>query len=77
MSIFLIAIVVFIVLLIAGLYLEELSWKQAVVWVLIAIVAYFGLVGFVDESASLFSAALAVIDLVLAVVIFREYVGRL
>ena len=77
MSIFLIAIVVFIVLLIAGLYLEELSWKQAVVWVFVAIVAYVGLVGFVDESANLFSAALAVIDLVLAVVIFREYVGRL
>ena len=77
MSIFLIAIVVFVVLLVAGLYLEELSWKQAVVWVFVAIVAYVGLVGFVDESANLFSAALAVIDLVLAVVVFRDYVGRL
>lgn len=77
MPILLIAIVVFIVLLIAGLYLEELSWKQVGVWVVIAIVAWFGLVEFVDPSANLFSAALAVIDLVLAVVIFREYVGRL
>ena len=77
MSIFLIAIVVFVVLVVAGLYLEELTWKHAGVWVLIAIVAYVGLVGFVDESANLFSAALAVIDLVLAVVVFRDYVGRL
>ena len=77
MPILLVAIVVFVVLLIAGLYLEELSWKQVIVWVLIAGVAYVGLVGFVDESMNLFSAALAIIDLVLAVVIFREYVGRL
>jgi hypothetical protein len=77
MPILLIAIVVFIVLLVAGLFLEELSWKQGVVWVLIAVVAYVVLVGFVDESMNLFSAALAVVDLVLAVIIFREYVGRL
>lgn len=77
MPILLIAIVVFIVLLIAGLYLEELSWKQVIIWVLVAVVAYVVLVGFVDESTNLFSAALAIIDLVLAVVIFREYVGRL
>jgi hypothetical protein len=77
MSIFLIAIVVFIVLLIAGLYLEELSWKHVGVWVAVAIVAYVVLVGFIDESANLFSAALAIIDLVLAVIVFREYVGRL
>ncbi len=77
MPILLIAIVVFIVLLIAGLYLEELTWKHVVVWVVIAIVAYVVLVGFVDESLNLFSAALAIIDLVLAVIIFREYVGRL
>lgn len=77
MNIFLIATVVFIVLLVAGLYLGELSWKQILVWVLIAGVAYVVLVGFVDESMNLFSAALAIIDLVLAVIIFREYVGRL
>ena len=77
MPILLIAIVVFIVLLIAGIYLEELSWKQVGVWVVIAIVAYFVLVGVVDPSGNLFSAALAVIDLVLAVVVFRSYVGRL
>ena len=77
MPIILIAIVVFIVLLIAGLYLEELSWKQVIVWVLIAVVAYVVLVKVVDPSMNLFSAALAIIDLVLAVVIFREYVGRL
>ncbi|HEX5703766.1 MAG TPA: hypothetical protein VFX97_11245 [Pyrinomonadaceae bacterium] len=77
MPILLIAIVFFIVLLIAGVYLEELSWKQVVVWVAIAVVAYVGLVWFVDESANLFSAALAVIDVVLAVIIFKEYVGRL
>ena len=76
MPILLIAIVVFVVLLIAGLYLEEMSWKQVIVWVVIAIVAYV-LVGFIDESMNLFSAALAIIDLVLAVVIFKEYVGRL
>lgn len=77
MPILLIAIVVFIVLLIAGLYLEDLTWKHVIVWVLVAVVAYVVLVGFVDESMNLFSAALAIIDLVLAVVIFREYVGRL
>jgi uncharacterized membrane protein len=77
MPILLIAIVVFIVLLVAGLYLEELTWKHVGVWVLVAIVAYVVLVGFIDESMNLFSAALAIIDLVLAVVIFREYVGRL
>ena len=77
MNIFLIATVVFIVLLIAGLYLGELTWKHVVVWVLVASVAYVVLVGFIDESMNLFSAALAIIDLVLAVVIFREYVGRL
>lgn len=77
MPILLIAIVFFIVLLIAGLYLEELSWKQVIVWVMIAAVAYVGLVWFVDESMNLFSAALAVIDLVLAVIIFKEYVGSL
>ena len=77
MSILLIAIVVFVVLLVAGLYLGELTWKHVIVWVLIASVAYVGLVWFVDESMNLFSAALAIIDLVLAVVIFREYVGRL
>ena len=77
MPILLIAIVVFIVLLVAGLYLEELSWKQVIVWVLVAVVAYVGLVWFVDESMNLFSAALAIIDLVLAVIIFKEYVGRL
>ena len=76
MPILLIAIVVFIVLLIAGLYLEDLTWKHVVVWVAIAIVAYV-LVGFIDESMNLFSAALAIIDLVLAVLIFKEYVGRL
>lgn len=72
-----VAIVVFILLLIAGIYLEELSWKNVVVWLLVAIAAYFVLVGVVDPSGNLFSAALAIIDLVLAVVIFREYVGRL
>ena len=77
MPILLIAVVVFIVLLIAGIYLEELSWKQVGVWLFIAIVAYVVLVWFGDPSMNLFSAALAVIDLVLAVVIFREYVGRL
>ena len=77
MPILLIAIVVFIVLLVAGLYLEELSWKHAAVWVVIAIVAYVVCVEVVDPSMSLFSAALAIIDLVLAVIIFREYVGRL
>ena len=77
MPIILIAIVVFIVLLVAGVFLEELSWKQVGVWVVIAVVAYVVLVGFVDESTNLFSAALAVIDLVLAVIIFKEYVGRL
>jgi hypothetical protein len=77
MPILLIAIVVFILLLIAGLYLEELTWKHVGVWVVVAIVAYFVLVGLVDPSWNLFSAALAIIDLVLAVVIFREYVGRL
>ena len=77
MPILLIAIVVFIVLIVAGLYLEELSWKHLVVWVLIAIVAYVVLVGFIDESTNLFSAALAIIDLVLAVIVFRDYVGRL
>ena len=76
MPIILIAIVVFILLLVAGLYLEELSWKQIGVWVVIAIAAYF-VVGFVDPSLNLFSAALAIIDLVLAVIIFKEYVGRL
>lgn len=77
MPILLIAIVVFIVLLIAGLYLGELTWKHVGVWVFVAIVAYVVLVGFVDESMNLFSAALAIIDLVLAVIVFREYVGRL
>ena len=77
MNIFLIATVVFIVLLIAGLYLGELTWKHVVVWVVVASVAYVVLVWFVDESMNLFSAALAIIDLVLAVVIFKEYVGRL
>jgi hypothetical protein len=77
MNIFLIAFVVFILLLIAGLYLEELTWKHVGVWVLVAIVAYVVLVGFIDESMNLYSAALAVIDLVLAVIVFREYVGRL
>jgi hypothetical protein len=77
MPILLTAIVAFVVLLVAGLYLGELSWKHAGVWVLIAIVAYVVLVGFIDESTNLFSAALAIIDLVLAVIIFREYVGRL
>ena len=77
MNIFLIALIVFIVLLIAGLYLEELTWKHVGVWVSVAIVAYFVLVGAVDPSMNLFSAALAIIDLVLAVVVFREYVGRL
>ena len=76
MPILLIAIVVFMVLLIAGLYLEELSWKQVAIWVVIAVVAYV-LAGFVDVSLNLFSAALAIIDLVLAVIIFKEYVGRL
>ena len=75
MPILLIAIGVFIFLIVAGLYLEELSWKQVIVWVLIAVVAYFVLVGYVDESANLFSAALAIIDLVLAVVVFREHIG--
>jgi predicted aminopeptidase len=77
MPILLIAIVFFVVLLIAGLYLEELSWKQVIVWVVIAVVAYVGLGWFVDESMNLFSAALAVIDVVLAIIIFKEYVGRL
>lgn len=77
MPILLIAIVVFIVLLIAGLYLEDLTWKHVCVWVAVAIVAYVVLVELVDPSMNLFSAALAIIDLVLAVVIFREYVGRL
>ena len=77
MPIILIAIVVFILLLIAGIYLEELTWKQVVVWVLIAGVAYVGLVEFIDPSKNLFSAALAIIDVVLAVIIFKEYVGRL
>jgi hypothetical protein len=77
MPILLIAIVVFIVLLIAGLYLEDLTWKHVGVWVAVAIVAYVVLVGFIDPSMNLFSAALAIIDLVLAVIIFREYVGRL
>ena len=77
MPILLIAIVVFIVLLIAGLYLEDLTWKHVGIWVVIAVVAYVVLVELVDPSMNLFSAALAVIDLVLAVIIFREYVGRL
>ena len=77
MPILLIAIVVFVVLLVAGLYLGELTWKHVVVWVLVASVAYVVLVGFIDPSMNLFSAALAIIDLVLAVIIFREYVGRL
>ncbi len=77
MPILLIAIVVFIVLLVAGLYLEELTWKQAGVWVLIAAVAYGVLVWVGDPALNLFSAALAIIDLVLAVIVFREYVGRL
>ena len=77
MPILLIAIVVFIVLLIAGLYLEDLTWKHVVIWVFIAAIAYVVLVGVVDPSMNLFSAALAIIDLVLAVIIFREYVGRL
>ena len=77
MNIFLIALIVFIVLLIAGLYLEELTWKHVGVWVLVALVAAVVLVGVIDPSMNLYSAALAIIDLVLAVVIFREYVGRL
>ena len=77
MPILLIAIVVFIVLLIAGLYLEDLTWKHVGVWVAVVIVAYVVLVELVDPSMNLFSAALAIIDLVLAVIIFREYVGRL
>lgn len=77
MPIILVAIVAFVVLLIAGLFLGELTWKHVVVWVLVASAAYVVLVGFVDESMNLFSAALAIIDLVLAVIIFREYVGRL
>ena len=77
MPIHLIAIVVFIVLLIAGLYLEELTWKHVGIWVVVVSVAYVVLVELVDPSMNLFSAALAVIDLVLAVIIFREYVGRL
>ena len=77
MPIILVAIVAFVVLLIAGLFLGELTWKHVVVWVLVASAAYVVLVGFVDESMNLFSAALAIIDLVLAVIVFREYVGRL
>ena len=77
MPILLIAIVAFVVLLIAGLYLEELTWKHVGIWVVIAVGAYVVLVELVDPSMNFFSAALAVIDLVLAVIIFREYVGRL
>lgn len=77
MPILLIALIVFIVLIVAGLYLEELSWRQVGLWVLIVVVAAFVLVGLVDPSMNLFSSALAIIDVVLAVLIFREYVGRL
>ena len=77
MSILLIAIVVFVVLLVAGLYLEELTSKHIGIWLVIAVVAYVVLVELVDPSMHLFTAALSVIDLVLAVIIFREYVGRL
>jgi hypothetical protein len=77
MPIILIAIVLFILLLIAGLYLEDLTWKHVGIWVAVAVVAYVVLAGFIDQSGNLFSAALAIIDLVLAVIIFREYVGRL
>ena len=71
------ALIVFTLLLIAGLYLEELTWKHVGVWVLIATVAAVVLVGVVDPLMNLFTAALAIIDVVLAVVVFRSYVGRL
>ena len=71
------ALIVFILLLIAGLYLEELTWKHVGIWLLIAIVAGVVLVGFIDPLMNLYTAALAIIDVVLAVVVFRSYVGRL
>ena len=71
------ALIVFILLLIAGLYLEELTWKHVGIWVAIALVTAVVLIGLVDPLMNYFTVALAIIDVVLAVVVFREYVGRL
>lgn len=62
----------FIVLIVAGLYLERLTWKQAGVFALIAIGAAV-LIGTLGLPFVLFHSFLAVLDI--ALLIFVVYRG--
>jgi len=63
-------LIVFVGLLIVGLYLQELEWRH-VGWLLVIVVVVFVIVGVFRLPSLLFTAILAVLDVILVLMIFK------
>jgi hypothetical protein len=65
------AISVFVGLLIAGLYLQELTWRQ-VGWLSLIEVGFLFVTGILRLQPYWFTVATALLDLILVLVIFKR-----